>query len=370
MGQLRGDLTWNGGPMLAIESSCDETAVAVLQADGAVLAERVLSQQEHLPFGGVVPEIAARAHLAHLPGLVRAVLQDAALRPDALGAVAASCGPGLIGGLIVGSGLGRGMALSLEVPFVAVNHLEAHALTARLPGLAADGAPFPYLLLLVSGGHCQCVAVDGFGQYRRLGGTIDDAAGEAFDKVAKMLGLGWPGGPALERLARDGDATAHRLPRPLLGRPGCDFSFSGLKTAVAQRLAILPSPLPAADAADLAASFQAAVADVVADRVGHALAMMPEALLLVVAGGVAANATLRARLTGIAASRGIAFVAPPLRLCTDNAVMVGWAAIETLRAARASGVAADELGVSPRPRWPLEQMAERLATPTKAAVPA
>ncbi|WP_419729030.1 tRNA (adenosine(37)-N6)-threonylcarbamoyltransferase complex transferase subunit TsaD [Lichenicola sp.] len=370
MDQPRADLIWNGGPVLAIESSCDETAVAVLQHDGVILAERVLSQQEHLPFGGVVPEIAARAHLAHLPGLVRAILADAALSPGDLGAIAASCGPGLIGGLIVGSGLGRGMALALEVPFVAVNHLEAHALTARLPGLAEGGAPFPYLLLLVSGGHCQCVAVDGFGRYRRLGGTIDDAAGEAFDKVAKMLGLGWPGGPALERLAEGGDPTAHRLPRPLLGRPGCDFSFSGLKTAVAQRLAILPAPLPESDAADLAASFQAAVADVVADRVGHALALMPEARLLVVAGGVAANATLRARLTGLAAARGIAFAAPPLRLCTDNAVMVGWAAIETLQAGRAAGIAVDELAMPPRPRWPLEQMADRLGTSARATAPA
>ena len=370
MSQPRASLAWNGGPVLAIESSCDETAVAILQGNGTVLAERVLSQQEHLPFGGVVPEIAARAHLAHLAGLVSAVLHDAALAPVALGAIAASCGPGLIGGLIVGSGLARGMALSLEVPFVAVNHLEAHALTARLPGLSAEGADFPYLLLLVSGGHCQCVAVDGFGRYRRLGSTIDDAAGEAFDKVAKMLGLGWPGGPALERLARDGDPTAHRLPRPLLGRAGCDFSFSGLKTAVSQRLATLPSPLPPGDAADLAASFQAAVADVVADRIGHALAMMPEARLLVVAGGVAANATLRARLTGIALARGIAFVAPPLRLCTDNAVMVGWAAIETLRAAAAAGLVVDELGVPPRPRWPLEQMAERLSAPTRTVAPA
>jgi N6-L-threonylcarbamoyladenine synthase len=366
MGRLRADLTWDGRPVLAIESSCDETAVAILDASGAVLGERVLSQQDHLPFGGVVPEIAARAHLAHLPGLVRTVLDDAGLQADGLGAVAATCGPGLIGGLLVGSGLGRGMALSLEVPFVAVNHLEAHALTARLPGLTADGAPFPYLLLLVSGGHCQCIAVEGLGRYRRLGGTIDDAAGEAFDKVAKMLGLGWPGGPALERLARDGDPKAHRLPRPLFGRAGCDFSFSGLKTAVAQRLAALPAPLPAGDAADVAASFQAAVADVVADRVGHALAMMPAARLLVVAGGVAANGALRERLTTLASARGIAFAAPPLRLCTDNAVMVGWAAIETLRAAADAGIGPDELSVPVRPRWPLEQMAARFPSEVPA----
>ncbi len=342
---------WNGGPVLAIESSCDETACAVLDAGGTVLAERVLSQAEHTPFGGVVPEIAARAHLLHLPDLVRAVLHEAGISADRLGAVAASCGPGLIGGLVVGSGLAKGMALALGVPFVAVNHLEAHALTARLPGLVPGGAPFPYLLLLVSGGHCQCVAVDGLGRYRRLGGTVDDAAGEAFDKVAKMLGLGWPGGPALERLAQDGDPEAHRLPRPLLRRPGCDFSFSGLKTAVAQRIAALPAPLGGQDAADLAASFQAAVTAVIADRVGNALDMMPEARLLVAAGGVAANAAIRARLTGLAAARGVGFAAPPLRLCTDNAVMVGWAAIEALRA----GVACD-LAAPPRPRWPLDEL--------------
>ena len=360
MGHQRADLGWNG-PVLAIESSCDETAVAVLSADGAVLAEQVLSQQEHLAFGGVVPEIAARAHLAYLPGLVGRVLDQAGMAPQTLAAVAASWGPGLIGGLIVGSGFGKGLALSLDVPFVAVNHIEAHALTPRLPGLTSGGAPFPYLLLLVSGGHCQCVAVDALGRYRKLGGTIDDAAGEAFDKVAKMLGLGWPGGPALERLAFEGDPLAHALPRPMRGRPGCDFSFSGLKTAVAQRLATLPMPLPPADAADLAASFQAAVADVVADRVGHALDMMPEATLLVAAGGVAANGVLRGRLTALAARRGVRFTAPPIRLCTDNAVMVGWAAIEILRAGRAAGQPLDALGAEARPRWPLDQMAARYA---------
>jgi N6-L-threonylcarbamoyladenine synthase len=344
---------WNGGAVLAIESSCDETACAVLAADGAILAETVLSQQEHLPFGGVVPEIAARAHLAHLPGLLTRTLRDSGLEAAALGAVAASAGPGLIGGLIVGSTLGKGLALSLGIPFVAVNHLEAHALTARLPGLVSGGAPFPYLLLLVSGGHCQCVAVEALGRYRRLGGTIDDAAGEAFDKVAKMLGLGWPGGPALERLAARGDPAVHRLPRPLAGRPGCDFSFSGLKTAVANRLASLPAPLSQQDAADLAAGFQHAVADILADRVGNALDVMPEARLLVAAGGVAANATIRSRLTGLADASGVAFVAPPLRLCTDNATMVAWAALEHLRAGRYG----DGLDARPRPRWPLDEIA-------------
>jgi N6-L-threonylcarbamoyladenine synthase len=344
-------IEWHPGPVLGLESSCDETAAAILSADGAVLAEAVLSQQEHAAFGGVVPEIAARAHLAHLPALVRQVMDAAGLRMNALAGIAATTGPGLIGGLIVGAGIGKGIAMAARKPFVAVNHLEAHALTARLPGLVEGGAPFPYLLLLVSGGHCQLLAVEGVGAYRRLGGTIDDAVGEAFDKVAKMLGLGWPGGPALERLAAAGCATRFPLPRPLLGRAGCDFSFSGLKTAVAQLIATHPAgPLPAQAAADIAASFQAAVTDVLADRVNHALAMMPEARLLVVAGGVAANQTIRARLASIAAARGTRLAAPPLRLCGDNAVMVAWAGIERLRLGLAS-----PMDAAPRPRWPLDE---------------
>ena len=339
-------------PVIGIESSCDETACAILAPDGAILAEAVLSQQaDHAPFGGVVPEIAARAHLAHLPGLVRWCMDEAGLGFGDLGGVAASCGPGLIGGLIVGAGVAKGLALGAGLAFVVVNHLEAHALTARLPGLVAGGAPFPYLLLLLSGGHCQCVAVDGVGRYRRLGGTIDDAVGEAFDKVGKLLGLPWPGGPALERLAASGDAARHPFPQPLRGRAGCDFSFSGLKTAVAQRIAGLPSPLPPQEAADIAAGFQRAVAEVLADRAGHAMAMMPEARLLVVAGGVAANAAVRASLSGAAATRGVALVAPPVRLCTDNAVMVAWAGIERLRLGLA-----DALDVAPRPRWPLAEL--------------
>ncbi len=239
------------GPLLGIETSCDDTAAAVLAADGRVLAEAVASQAGHAAYGGVVPEIAARAHLASLPDMAAEVMLRAGVGWAALGGVAASSGPGLIGGLIVGSGFAKGVALAHSLPFVAVNHLEAHALTARLPGLVAGGAPFPYLLLLLSGGHCQCVAVLGVGRYERLGGTIDDAVGEAFDKVAKLLGLGWPGGPALERLARDGDPRRYDLPRPLLGRAGCDFSFSGLKTAVARLVeACPPGPLPAPMAAD------------------------------------------------------------------------------------------------------------------------
>ncbi len=337
------------GPVLGLESSCDETAAAVLAPDGIILAEAVLSQeQEHAVYGGVVPEIAARAHLAALPGLAETVLHRAGLGYADLGAVAATSGPGLIGGLIVGASFGKGVAIAQGLPFVAVNHLEAHALTARLPGLLPEGAPaFPYLLLLVSGGHCQCVAVEGLGRYRRLGTTLDDAVGEAFDKAAKLMGLPWPGGPHLERLAATGNARAVPLPRPLLGRAGCDFSFSGLKTAVARALA-----QGTARREDVAASFQASVAAVLADRARHALGMMPVATAVVVAGGVAANGAVRTALAGAAMAAGVPMLAPPLRLCTDNAVMVAWAGIERLRAGLI-----DPMDHNPRPRWPLAELA-------------
>jgi N6-L-threonylcarbamoyladenine synthase len=341
-------------PVLGIETSCDETAAAVLDEDGRVLAEAVLSQErEHQPYGGVVPEIAARAHLAFLPEQVRSVMARAGLGFGDLGGVAASAGPGLIGGLIVGSQFAKGIAIAHGLPYVAVNHLEAHALTARLPGLVEGGVAFPYLLLLVSGGHCQCVAVEGVGRHARLGSTMDDAAGEAFDKVAKLLGLGWPGGPALEKLAADGDARRYVFPRPLSGRAGCDFSFSGLKTAVAHEVARNGAgALPVRVAADIAASFQCAVAEVLADRASHAMAMMrersPGARFMVVAGGVAANAAIRAALAKAADALGFVLVAPPVRLCTDNAVMVAWTGVERLRLGLV-----DELDFAPRPRWPL-----------------
>ena len=336
------------GPVLGIESSCDETAAAMLAPDGTILAEAVFSQTEdHARFGGVVPELAARAHLSHLPGLVAGVMGKAGVGPGDLGGVAATSGPGLIGGLIVGAGFGKGMAMSHSLPFVAVNHLEAHALTPRLPGLLPGGAAFPYLLLLLSGGHCQCVAVEGLGRYRRLGTTLDDAVGEAFDKAAKLLGLPWPGGPHLERLAAGGNAARVPLPRPLLGRAGCDFSFSGLKTAVAQVVA-----KGAAAPADIAAAFQTSVAAVVADRARHALDMSPGATALVVSGGVAANSGVRTALAAVAAGAGLPMVAPPIRLCTDNAVMVAWAGIERLRAGLT-----DPWDHAPRPRWPLDELA-------------
>jgi len=336
------------GPVLGIESSCDETAAAVLGLDGTILAECVLSQlDDHRAFGGVVPEIAARAHLAALGPMVRQVLAQAGVGFGDLAAITATAGPGLIGGLLVGTGYAKGAALASGVPYLAINHLEAHALTARLPGLAAQKPEFPFLLLLVSGGHCQFVAVEGVGVYRLLGSTLDDAVGEAFDKTAKLLGLGYPGGPALEALAKEGVARFD-LPRPLLRRAGCDFSFSGLKTAVALLVAGYEGALPRQDAADIAASFQAAVADIFADRLAHALAMLPEATAVVVAGGVAANLVLRARLMAVAESAGKVFVAPPLRLCGDNAVMVAWAGIERLRAGFSCA-----LDAACRPRWPL-----------------
>jgi len=331
-------------PILGIEASCDETAAAVLDGEGRILAEAVFTQQEeHARFGGVVPEIAARAHLARLPGLVARVLEEAGLAVGDLGGVAATAGPGLIGGLVVGASYGKGLAMGAGLPFLGVNHLEAHALTARLPGLFPEPPAYPYLLLLLSGGHCQCVAVEGLGRYRRLGTTLDDAVGEAFDKAAKLMGLPWPGGPHLERLAATGDPRAVPLPRPLLGRPGCDFSFSGLKTAVAQAVG---KGLPHAD---IAAAFQASVAAVLADRARHAHAMLPDATALVVAGGVAANQAVRAAL---AAATPLPLLAPPLRLCTDNAVMVAWAGLERLRAGQK-----DPMDLAPRPRWPLDELA-------------
>lgn len=343
------------GPVLGIESSCDETAVALLDGAGNILAEALHSQiGEHAPFGGVVPEVAARAHLATLGPLVEAALAKAGIGGDEIAAVAATSGPGLIGGLIVGANFAKGLALAWGKPFLAINHLEAHALTARLPGIVSGGIDFPYLLLLVSGGHCQFVAVEAVGRYRLLGRTLDDAVGEAFDKAAKLLGLSWPGGPALERLAREGNPARIALPRPLLGRPGCDFSFSGLKTALAQEIAAFPpGALPRAAAADLAAGFQKTVTDVLADRADHALTLFaerhPGGTTLVLAGGVAANQAIRAALAAVAEAHGAQLAAPPLRLCTDNAVMVAWAGIERLRCGATSPI-----DHAPRPRWPLD----------------
>ncbi|KAF0115244.1 MAG: O-sialoglycoprotein endopeptidase [Rhodospirillaceae bacterium] len=337
---------------VGIETSCDETAAAVVEDNRRIRSSLVLSQEnEHRPFGGVVPEIAARSHLHHIDRLVRGALESAEVSFADLDGVAATGGPGLIGGVIVGIMTAKAIAAVRDIPFVAVNHLEGHALTVRL----THDLAFPYLLLLVSGGHCQILVVEGVGHYRRLGTTLDDAAGEAFDKVAKMLGLGYPGGPALERAAYGGDPTRFALPRPMKGRAGCDFSFSGLKTAVRQILSTLEGPVPVAD---LAASFQAAVADVLMDRTRRALALFrahwPTGHALVVAGGVAANAFLRERLDALAQAEKLAFLAPPLRLCTDNAAMIAWAGVERLRIGSHDG-----LDFKPRPRWPLDPDASK-----------
>ena len=342
--------------VLGIETSCDETAAAVVDDRRAILADVVRDQLDaHRDYGGVVPEIAARAHLEVVDRAVAQAMDDAGIGFDALDGVAATGGPGLIGGVIVGVMTGKAIAAAHDLPFFAVNHLEAHVLTPRL----TDEVAFPYLALLVSGGHCQFVAVEGVGRHRLLGTTADDAAGEAFDKVGKMLGLGYPGGPAVEHAAKGGDAERFTLPRPLRGREGCDFSFSGLKTAVRHAVERLPpGALAAKDVADLCAAFQKAVADVMADRTANAIALFragcPDGETLVAAGGVAANEALRGRVETVAADRGLSFVAPPPRLCTDNAAMVAWTGVERL----ALGLS-DGLDFAPRPRWPLEDLAAR-----------
>jgi N6-L-threonylcarbamoyladenine synthase len=337
--------------VLGIETSCDETAAAIVDGEGRILANRVLSQlEEHRPYGGVVPEIAARSHLDHLDRLIQEAFAEAGLGLDEIDGVAATAGPGLIGGVFVGVLTAKAMAAARGLPFIAVNHLEGHALTVRL----TDEVAFPYLLLLVSGGHCQLLAVRGVGRYERYGSTIDDAVGEAFDKTAKLLGLGYPGGPLVEKAAARGNPARFSLPRPMLGRPELDFSFSGLKTAVRNQIEKLES-FGEQDAADLAAAFQEAVGEVLADRAGRALARFREetgsAGPLVVAGGVAANARLRARLQDCAGEAGTRLVAPPPALCTDNAAMIAWAGLERLRLGLT-----DPLTFAPRPRWPLDSL--------------
>ncbi|HSA80582.1 MAG TPA: tRNA (adenosine(37)-N6)-threonylcarbamoyltransferase complex transferase subunit TsaD, partial [Geminicoccaceae bacterium] len=318
--------------VLGIETSCDETAAALVDGARRVLAEALFSQEDrHAPFGGVVPEIAARAHVEILDRLIARVMAEAGLRFDQLAGVAATAGPGLIGGLIVGLVTAKAICAVHRLPLLAINHLEGHALTARF----TDGAAFPYLLLLISGGHCQLLAALGVGHYRRLGTTLDDALGEAFDKAAKMLGLGFPGGPAVERAARAGDPGRFPLPRPLLGQPGCHFSFSGLKTALRQAIERLgPAALEPPALNDLCAGFQAAAGDILVDRTRHAAALFrrryPGAATLVVAGGVAANAELRARLAALAAEQDLRLIIPPPALCTDNGVMIAWAGLERL----------------------------------------
>ena len=365
--------------ILGIESSCDETAAAIVDSTAPSLATRILAQhiasqdEAHRPYGGVVPEIAARAHVEKIAPLIAATLADAGLELADMGAIAATAGPGLIGGVMVGLVTAKALAMAGDKPLLAVNHLEGHALSPRL---ADPSLEYPYCLLLVSGGHCQLLEVRGVGDYRRLATTIDDALGEAFDKTAKLLGLGYPGGPAVERLAREGDPRAIRFPRPLVGSGDPNFSFAGLKSAVARAVqgpstgsgraglgktlartktpahAELVEALPPTHA-DIAASFQQAAIDCVIDRTRIALGGLTGMNALVVAGGVAANTAIRTALETLATDHDLRFVAPPPALCTDNAAMIAWAGGERLAAGYR-----DPLDALARPRWPLDATAD------------
>ena len=341
--------------VLGIESSCDETAAAVVDSQRRILSNVVLSQiEQHAPYGGVVPEIAARAHVEHLDRLIAEAMTEAGVGFEDLDGIAATAGPGLIGGVMIGLVTAKAICTARDKPLIALNHLEAHALTARL----TNDVAFPYLLLLVSGGHCQLVSVSGVGQYRRLGTTIDDAVGEAFDKAAKMMGLGYPGGPIVETIARQGDADRFKLPRPMKGRDNCDFSFSGLKTAVRRALDGVEEEnngegASPQDHADLCASFQQAVGDVLADRTARAMTLFqeqhPGANRLVIAGGVAANKAIGTRLEELTEKTGFDLIVPPPSLCTDNAAMVAWAGVERLQLGLTS-----DMTISARARWPLD----------------
>ena len=333
--------------VLGLESSCDDSAVALVTGDRQILAQAVVGQNHaHQAYGGVVPEIAARAHVEILPGLIERVLVEAKLSAHDVDAIAATAGPGLIGGVMVALLAGKGLALATGKPLVAVNHLEGHALSPRL---VDPDLEFPYLLLLVSGGHCQLLEVRGVGDYRRLATTIDDAAGEAFDKAAKLLGLGYPGGPAIEEVAKAGDAKAVPLPRPLVGSGEPHFSFAGLKSAVQRAVASGEHRRE-----DIAASFQQAVVDCLVDRTRLALGRT-DAQALVVAGGVAANQAIRGALADLAAQERRRFSVPPAWLCTDNAAMIAWAGAERLQ----RGLT-DDLDAPARARWPLDPQAEKV----------
>lgn len=347
--------------VLGLETSCDETAAAVVRlspgGDATVLSSVVHSQiDDHAAYGGVVPEIAARSHVEMIESVVRRAMDKAGLGYDGLDGVAATAGPGLVGGVMVGLSFGKAVALARGLPLIAVNHLEGHAVSARL-GQPVD---YPFLLLLVSGGHCQLLEVRGIGEMTRLGTTIDDAAGEAFDKIAKALGLGYPGGPALERLAEGGDGSRFDLPRALLGRKDCDFSFSGLKTAAARLAQTCETDQQRADLAD---AVQTAIARQLSERSDRALKAYAEEhphRLFVVAGGVAANRTIRATLQATAEKNGFAFLAPPMAYCTDNAAMIALAGAERLR----KGLVSD-IDTAARPRWPLDEYSA-LNDPTHA----
>jgi N6-L-threonylcarbamoyladenine synthase len=346
--------------ILGIETSCDETAAAVVSDRKDILANVVLSQvAQHVPYGGVVPEIAARAHLEQVEAVIAKALNDANIALADLDAIAATGGPGLIGGVIVGVMTAKAIASVTGKPFIAVNHLEGHALTVRLTHEVA----FPYLLLLVSGGHCQFLVVEGVGRYSKLGGTIDDALGEAFDKTAKMLGMDYPGGPAVEKQARSGNERAYSFPVPMKGREGCNFSFSGLKTAIRMKIREMEQEgISEQQKADLCASFQYTVSECITDRAKAAMRLFlqrhPHGRHFVLAGGVAANQYLRGKLERLVEDYGLALVAPPVALCTDNAAMIAWAGMERFQLGLV-----DDLGFEPRARWPLH---EDLTTPGAA----
>lgn len=349
--------------VLGIESSCDETAAAIVNDKREILGECVLTQLEHKTYGGVVPEIAARAHLDHIEDILEETFKKAGIKPQDIDAVAAASGPGLIGGVVIGVMAAKALSLAMDKPFIAVNHLEGHALAARL----TSDVEYPYLLLLVSGGHCQILVVKNVGEFERLGTTIDDAAGEAFDKVAKMLNLGYPGGPMIEKMADLGDENRFVLPRPLLNSNDCNLSFSGLKTAVRKIIEsysadgnIEHAILRKQDTADICASFQKAATDHLLYKLKKAIVLFhtkyPQGKDLVVSGGVASNTYLRGKLKQLAETEGLIFSAPPIKFCTDNGVMIAWAGME-----RALKGIRNDLDFKPRPRWPLDENAPKAA---------
>lgn len=363
MGALRGDVAYGDNVLcLGIESSCDETSAAIVDSNRNILSHIIYSQiPEHQKYGGVVPELAARAHILAIDTVVQQTLAAAGKNIDDIDVIAATAGPGLIGGVLIGWMAATGMAQATGKPLVAVNHLEGHALVPRLHAAAADGSDiatgveFPYLLMLASGGHCQILLVRGVGQYEQIGQTVDDSAGEAFDKVAKMLGLGYPGGPVVDSRARQGNPTTFKFPRPLCDKPGCDFSFSGIKTAARVMLDKNPGPHTDEFINDFCASFQAAVVDCIVNRLEHALsdARIRDAApkTLVVAGGVAKNSAIRAAMETLAGKHNMVFAAPPMSLCTDNGAMIAWAGLENYRVGRVV-----TSPIAPRPRWPLTEL--------------
>lgn len=336
--------------VLGIETSCDETSVALVRDDKTIIGHIVSSQiNDHQKYGGVVPEIAARAHLQILPSIIQQLFSKANLSLQNVDAIAATGGPGLIGGVSVGLMVGKSMAAALEKPFLAINHLEGHALTARL----SDEVSFPFLLLLVSGGHCQLLLAENVGKYIELGSTLDDAVGECFDKVAKMLNLPYPGGPSVENMAKNGNPLSYKLPSPMLGKNNCNFSFSGLKTSVKNLIQSLggTDQLTSQQKSNICASFQLAVCNSLEDRVSKAVEINPNVKNFVIAGGVAANQTVRLVLLTLCKKNNLMFFAPPLNLCTDNGAMIAWAGIERYRLGLVSN-----LNFKPKPRWPISNI--------------